>query len=62
MPYWTPLENNSSTGNFQGTGCEETKNISLVAATHIICQSFERAVIHRGFFFLLLKDIFIVCE
>lgn len=58
MPYWTPLENNSSIGNFQGTGCEETKSISLVAATHIICHS----VIHRVFFLLLLKAIFIVCE
>lgn len=62
MPYWTPLGNNSSIGNFQGTGCEETKNISLVAVTHIICHSFERVVIHTFFFLLLLKAIFTVFE
>lgn len=62
MPYWTPLENNSSIGNFQGTGCEKTKNISLAAATHIICHSLKRTVIHRGFFPSLLKSTFIVCD
>lgn len=50
MPYWTPLENNSSIGNFQGTDCEEIKSISLVAATHIICHSFKKQLSTSLFF------------
>lgn len=55
MPYWTPLENNSSIGNFQGTGFEKTKSMSLVATTHIICHSYEKAIIHRWGWFVILK-------
>lgn len=55
MPYWTPLENNSSIGNFQGTGFEKTKNVSLVAATHIICHSHKKAIIHRQGWFVIFK-------
>lgn len=55
MPYWTPLENNSSIGNFQGTGFEKTKSMSLVATTHVICHSYEKAIIHRQGWFVIFK-------
>lgn len=36
-PCWTPRENNSSTSNFQGTGCEKWKDKRVT--THLICHS-----------------------